>query len=66
MINFRYEKEIAETKALLPYGQMTMEDFRDSYPDLAIDPINKPTFWPHDPEEQIDYVDPEEKSAPAH
>ncbi|CAF4926950.1 unnamed protein product [Pieris macdunnoughi] len=63
----KYEKEIAETKALLPFDQMTMEDFRDSYPELALDPINKPTFWPHEPEDQIDYVDPEgTKAAPAH
>lgn len=31
---------------------MTMEDYRDSFPDEALDPINKPTFWPHTPEEQ--------------
>lgn len=37
-----------------------MEDFRESYPDVAIDPINKPTFWPHTPEEQPDYVVKEE------
>ncbi|CAK1544841.1 unnamed protein product [Leptosia nina] len=62
-----YEKKIAETKALLPFDQMTMEDFRDAYPDMALDPINKPTFWPHGPEDQIDYVDPEaNKQAPAH
>ncbi|XP_045495686.1 ATP synthase subunit d, mitochondrial [Colias croceus] len=61
----KYENEIAETKALLPFDQMTMEDFRDAYPELAIDPINKPTFWPHDEENQLDYVDPDQK-APAH
>ncbi|XP_047993373.1 ATP synthase subunit d, mitochondrial [Leguminivora glycinivorella] len=53
-----YQKEINETKALLPYDQMTMEDYKDAYPQDAIDPINKPTFWPHNPEEQLDYVDP--------
>ncbi|CAG9088732.1 hypothetical protein JYU34_020973 [Plutella xylostella] len=61
-----YEKEIAVTKALLPYDQMTMEDFRDAYPEEALDPLNKPTFWPHDAEEQLDYVDPEKSHAPAH
>lgn len=29
-----------------------MEDYRDSFPEEALDPINNPTFWPHDPEEQ--------------
>ncbi|XP_063535711.1 ATP synthase subunit d, mitochondrial [Cydia strobilella] len=53
-----YQKEINETKALLPYDQMTMEDYKDAFPQDAIDPINKPTFWPHNPEEQLDYVDP--------
>jgi hypothetical protein len=23
----------------------------------ALDPLNKPTFWPHTPEEQLDYDD---------
>ncbi|KDR17560.1 ATP synthase subunit d, mitochondrial [Zootermopsis nevadensis] len=52
-----YEAEIARLKSLLPFEQMTMEDFKDAYPDLALDPLNKPTFWPHTPEEQIDFND---------
>jgi F-type H+-transporting ATPase subunit d len=32
-----------------------MEDFKDAHPDLALDPLNKPTLWPHTPEEQLDY-----------
>lgn len=41
---------------------MTMEDYRDAYPEDAIDPINNPTFWPHDEEERLDYYanDPDE------
>uniref|UniRef100_A0A1L8E025 ATP synthase subunit d, mitochondrial n=1 Tax=Nyssomyia neivai TaxID=330878 RepID=A0A1L8E025_9DIPT len=50
-----YQKQITHLKSLLPFDQMTMEDFRDSYPDMAIDPLNKPTFWPHNAEEQIGY-----------
>lgn len=73
--NFKKESEarIAEHKAeadrikgLLPYGQMTMEDFKDAHPELALDPLNKPTFWPHDPEYQPDYVDPNEKEDEHH
>lgn len=63
MIFCRYKKQLAYIASLIPFDQMTMEDFRDSYPDVAIDPINKPTFWPHNPEEQPDYKDSEE---PAH
>lgn len=44
---------------------MTMEDFKDAHPEIAIDPINKPTFWPHNEEEQLDYVNPD-KQAHAH
>lgn len=47
-----HEKTIAHLKSLLPFGQMTLEDYRDAYPDDALDPINRPTFWPHTPEEQ--------------
>ncbi|CAH2235040.1 ATP synthase subunit d, mitochondrial [Pararge aegeria] len=62
----KFQKQIEEVKATLPYDQMTMEDFRDAHPDIAIDSINKPTFWPHNAEEQLDYVDPEKQNAPAH
>lgn len=34
---------------------MTMEDFRDAYPELAFDQLNKPTFWPHTPDAQPGY-----------
>ncbi|KAJ8958121.1 hypothetical protein NQ318_006050 [Aromia moschata] len=56
-----YKKQLAHLASLIPYDQMTMEDFRDAYPEQAIDPLNKPSFWPHTPEEQLDY---EEKEAP--
>ncbi|EAT44176.1 AAEL004423-PA [Aedes aegypti] len=47
-----YQSQIAALKALLPFDQMTMEDYRDAYPDQALDAINRPSFWPHTPEEQ--------------
>jgi F-type H+-transporting ATPase subunit d len=50
-----YAAQIAALEAMLPYDQMTMEDFADAHPELALDPLNKPTFWPHTPEEQLDY-----------
>ena len=49
-----YKKEIDHLKSLLPFDQMTLEDFRDAFPEQALDAINKPTFWPHNPEEQIE------------
>lgn len=48
------EKSIAHLKAMLPYNQMTMEDYRDAFPEEALDPINRPTFWPHTPEDQLE------------
>lgn len=36
---------------------MIMEDFKDAYPEQALDPINKLSFWPHDEEEPLDYTD---------
>lgn len=54
-IPFRYENEINRLKKLVPYDQMTLEEYRDAYPDKALDPINRPTFWPHLPEDQLGY-----------
>ncbi|CAH0398923.1 unnamed protein product [Chilo suppressalis] len=62
----KYENEIKATKALLPFDQMTMEDYRDAFPEDALDPINKPTYWPHDAEEQLDYVNPDQQHASSH
>jgi F-type H+-transporting ATPase subunit d len=61
------QKKIDHLKAMLPFEQMTMEDFKDAYPDQAIDPINNPTFWPHEPltEEEIKAIE-EAKNNPHH
>lgn len=55
---------MAHIASLLSYDQMTLEDYKDSYPDEALDTLNKPTYWPHNVEEQLDYE--EQDSAPAH
>lgn len=60
------QSEVERIKSLLPYAEMTMEDFRDAHPELALDPINKPTFWPHHPDIQPGYVDPNEKEDEHH
>ncbi|XP_044766485.1 ATP synthase subunit d, mitochondrial-like [Coccinella septempunctata] len=44
----KYKKELDHLNSLLPYSEMTMEDFKDAHPDIALDPVNRPTFWPHD------------------
>lgn len=54
-------KEAERVKSLLPFSEMTMEDFRDLYPEQALNP-DKPTVWPHTPD-----VQPEnEKGRPSH
>ena len=45
------QREIENIKSLLPYSEMTMEDFRDVHPELAFNP-EKPTAWPHTPDSQ--------------
>lgn len=61
------EKQIQHLKSMLPFEQMTMEDFKDAYPEQAIDPINNPTFWPHEPltEEEKKAIE-EAKNNPHH
>ena len=53
------QREIENVKSLLPFSEMTMEDFKDMYPDLAFNP-EKPTAWPHTDECQPD-ENPESK-----
>ncbi|KAH8366285.1 hypothetical protein KR200_000336 [Drosophila serrata] len=48
-----YQEQLEFLSSLKPYDQMTMEEFCCARPLLAPDFINKPTFWPHTPEEQI-------------
>ncbi|CAG4953799.1 unnamed protein product [Parnassius apollo] len=55
-------KELNRVKALPKFEDMTMEMFYDFYPDEALDPVNRPTFWPHNPEEQPGYQTPEQKT----
>lgn len=50
-----HQSAISHIQGLLPYEQMTLEDYRDAFPDKALDPVNRPTFWPHTPEDQVGY-----------
>ncbi|XP_047537162.1 ATP synthase subunit d, mitochondrial-like [Vanessa atalanta] len=56
------QKELNRIKALPKFEDMTMETFYDVYPNEALDPVKRPTFWPHDPEEQLGYVPPQHKA----
>lgn len=62
----QFQKDIEHLKSLLPYEQMTMEDYRDAFPEQALDPINRPTFWPHNTEEQVGYKTKEQQEASHH
>lgn len=61
-----HKSEIDRIKALLPYAQMTMEDYAEAHPEDAFDTINRPTFWPHDDDIQPGYVDPNAKEEGGH
>ena len=56
-VSCRYKKELAHIESLIPYETMTLEEFRDAHPEMAIDPINRPTFWPHTEEAQLEYLE---------
>lgn len=47
-----YTAEIEALKAMLPFDQMTMEDYIDAFPSHGPDFLNRPTFWPHGVEDQ--------------
>lgn len=53
-----YERKICYLQEMVPYDQMTMDDFVDAFPDEAPDFIKRPTFWPHTPDEQIKPMPP--------
>ncbi|XP_035449820.1 ATP synthase subunit d, mitochondrial [Spodoptera frugiperda] len=55
------QKEIAAINALPKFEDMTMETVYDMFPEIALDPVNNPTFWPHTDDEQLGYKDPMQK-----
>lgn len=46
------ERKIKHLKNVKDYNHMTMEEFCFAHPEEAPDFRNKPTFWPHTPDEQ--------------
>jgi len=59
----QHQAEIAKWDDVLPFEEMTLEDLKDMFPERALDPLNNPTFWPHNPEEQLDYKKPDQAAA---
>lgn len=55
---FSATKELARVNALPKLDEMTMEMYYDMYPKDALDPVKRPTFWPHTADEQEGYVEP--------
>ncbi|XP_047508591.1 ATP synthase subunit d, mitochondrial-like [Pieris napi] len=49
-------KELDAMKKLPKFEEMTMESLYDLYPEQALDPVKRPTFWPHDEESELGYV----------
>ncbi|CAH0728315.1 unnamed protein product, partial [Brenthis ino] len=56
------QKELDKIKALPKFEDLTLEMYYDMFPQQAFDPVNRPTFWPHTPEEQPGYKTPEQKA----
>ncbi|XP_071518850.1 ATP synthase subunit d, mitochondrial-like [Panulirus ornatus] len=51
----KLKEELVSWEKMIPYEQMTMEEFVEAFPDKTVDLAN-PTMWPHTPEEQPGYV----------
>ncbi|XP_053630926.2 ATP synthase subunit d, mitochondrial [Cherax quadricarinatus] len=51
----KLKEELVRWEKMIPYEQMTMEEFAEQFPDDAIN-LEKPTLWPHTPEDQPGYV----------
>lgn len=49
---------------MIPFEQMTLEDFIETFPNDALDCHNRPTFWPHTISEQLVMVTSSKKLIP--
>ena len=52
------QETIAKWDNVLPFEEMTLEDFNEAFPEKAFVPLKRPTFWPHTPEDQPGYKEP--------
>ncbi|NXP71028.1 ATP5H synthase, partial [Ramphastos sulfuratus] len=44
----RYEEQLQKLKSMIPFDQMTVEDFEEAFPETKLDKEKYP-FWPHKP-----------------
>ncbi|KAK4297149.1 hypothetical protein Pmani_030409 [Petrolisthes manimaculis] len=56
----KIKEDLAQWENMIPFEQMTMEEFAEQFPSETID-LDNPTFWPHTPEMALDYVEKEEE-----
>lgn len=42
-----YKGVLAKIDSVPPLNEMTVEMYYEYFPDQALDPVNKPSFWPH-------------------
>ncbi|XP_045776806.1 ATP synthase subunit d, mitochondrial-like [Maniola jurtina] len=56
------QKELDKINALPKFDDITLEMLYDMNGVKAFDPVKRPTFWPHTPEEQPGYMTPEQKA----
>jgi len=50
-----HQATVAEFDKIIPYEEMTMQEFTEYHPELSIDSVNNITLWPHSAECQIGY-----------
>ncbi|XP_012722471.2 ATP synthase subunit d, mitochondrial [Fundulus heteroclitus] len=43
-----YEKKLEKFKNMIPFEQMTMEEYYDAFPETKLDKVKNP-YWPHKP-----------------
>ncbi|XP_036137776.1 ATP synthase subunit d, mitochondrial-like [Molossus molossus] len=48
----QYEKELEKMRNIIPFDQMTIEDFNEVFPETKLD-MKKYSYWPHKPIENL-------------
>ena len=52
-----FSPQLSKIDSLPKPEEMTMEMYAYYFPDLALDPVKRPTFWPHIPSMQPGHKD---------
>lgn len=59
-----YQEQVARLQNMIPFEQMTIEDFIEAFPNDAPDCHNRPTLWPHTIAEQLTMLDSPKQTLP--